>query len=74
MKRYRLSVVIEKDADGYYVFCPELQGCYSQGDTYEEALKNINDAIRLHIEDRLENGEDIPSIESISITSLEVAV
>lgn len=57
MNRYRLSVVVEKDADGYFVFCPELQGCYSQGDTYEEALENIKDAIRLHIEDRLENGE-----------------
>lgn len=51
MKRYRLSVVVEKDADGYFVLCPELQGCYSQGDTYEEALENIKDAIRLHIED-----------------------
>jgi predicted RNase H-like HicB family nuclease len=67
-------VVIEKDADGYYVFCPEFQGCYSQGDTYEEALENIDDTIRLHIEDRLENGEEIPSIESISLTSLEVTV
>ena len=74
MKRYRLSVVIEKDADGYFVFCPELQSCYSQGDTYEEALRNIKDAIQLHIEVRLENGEDIPLIESISFTSLEVAL
>ena len=57
MGPYRLPVVVEKDADGYFVFCPEFQGCYSQGDTYEEALKNIKDAIRLHIEDRLESGE-----------------
>ena len=74
MKRYRLSVVVEKDADGYFVFCPELQGCYSQGDSYKEASENIKDAMRLYIEDRLENGEDIPFIESISFTSLEVAV
>jgi predicted RNase H-like HicB family nuclease len=74
MKRYRLSVVVEKDAVGYFVLCPEFQGCYSQGDTYEEALKNIKDAIRPHIEDRLESGEDIPFVESISLTSLEVAV
>jgi predicted RNase H-like HicB family nuclease len=67
-------VVVEKDADGYFAFCPELQGCYSQEDTYEEALENIKDAIRLHIEDKLESGEDIPFIESISFTSLEVAV
>jgi len=74
MNRYRLSVILEKDADGYFVFCPELQGCYSQGDSYEEALENIKDAIRLHIEDRLENEEDIPIYDSISLTSLEVAV
>lgn len=52
-----LPVVIEKDADGYFAYCPSLQGCYTQGDTYEEVIKNIKDAIRLHIEDRLaDNG------------------
>lgn len=71
---YRLSVVIEKDADGYFAFCPELQGCYTQGESYEEVLENIKDAIRLHIEDRLEEGEVIPHIEAISLTSVEVAV
>jgi predicted RNase H-like HicB family nuclease len=65
MKNYRLSVVIEKDVDGYFAFCPELQGCYTQGDSYEEALENIKDAIRLHLEDRIEGGEVIPMVESI---------
>lgn len=74
MKNYRFSVVIERDEDGYYAFCPELQGCYTQGDTYEEALANIKDAIRLHVEDRLESGEEIPQAESISLTSLEMVV
>ncbi|MFA5771712.1 MAG: type II toxin-antitoxin system HicB family antitoxin [Thermoplasmata archaeon] len=74
MKNYKLSVVIEKDENGYFAFCPELQGCYTQGDTYEEAIQNIKDAIRLHIEDRLESGEDVPTVETISLTSLEVAV
>jgi len=67
-------VVVEKDKDGYFAFVPELQGCYSQGATYEEAMENIGDAIRLHIEDRLQDGENIESPESISLTSLEVAV
>lgn len=74
MKTYRFSVVIEKDEDGYFAFCPELQGCYTQGDTYEEALESIKDAIRLHIEDRLEADEEIPQPESVSLTSLEVGV
>ena len=72
MRSYRFSVVIERDKDGYFVFCPELQGCYSQGDTYEEALRNIRDAIHLHLEDRLESGEEIPQPESVSLTSLEL--
>jgi predicted RNase H-like HicB family nuclease len=71
---YRFSVVIEKDRDGYYAFSPELQGCYSQGDSYEEAMENIRDAIRLHLEDRLESGEEVPQLESISLTSMDVAV
>ncbi|HUX99144.1 MAG TPA: type II toxin-antitoxin system HicB family antitoxin [Candidatus Deferrimicrobium sp.] len=74
MKTYRFSAVIEKDNEGYYAFCPELQGCYSQGATYEEVLENIKDAISLHVKDRLENGEPIPNIEFVSLTSLEVNI
>lgn len=61
MRHLRLTIVIESDSDGYFVSCPSLQGCYSQGDTYEEALKNMRDAIRLHIEDRLAGSDEIPS-------------
>ncbi|MBE0427397.1 MAG: type II toxin-antitoxin system HicB family antitoxin [Nitrospirae bacterium] len=74
MAGYRFSVIIEKDINGYFAFCPELQGCYTQGNTYEEVLENIKDAIRLHVEDRIESGEEISQAESISLTSLEVAV
>lgn len=69
MKRYRFSVVIEKDKDGYFAFCPELQGCYSQEDTYEDVFENIKDAVRLHVEDRIESGEDIPLVESVRAPS-----
>jgi len=74
MSAYKFSVVIERDMDGYFALCPELQGCYTQGDTYEEVLGNIKDAIRLHIEDRIENGEEVPQAESVSLTMMEVAV
>ena len=74
MTRYRFSVVVEKDQDGHFAFCPELEGCYTQGASYEEALDNIRGAIRLHVEDRIEAGEEILQPESISLTSLEVAV
>ena len=74
MKRYRFSVVIEKDDEGFFAWCPELQGCYTQGVTYEEAVEALRDVIRLHVEDRLANHESIPQVESISLSSLEVAV
>ena len=65
MANYRFSVVIEKDKDGYFAFSPELQGCYTQGSTYEETLRNIKDAITLHVEDRLESGEEMMSESSL---------
>ena len=57
MKSYVFPIVLEKDEDGYSVSCPTLQGCYSQGENYEEAMANIKDAIRLHIEERIESGD-----------------
>ena len=53
MGRYQFPILIEKDEDGIYIgSCPALQGCYTQGDTYEEVVENLKDAIRLHIEAR----------------------
>jgi len=72
MRRFLLPIVIEKDKEGYFVFCPTLQGCYSQGDSYEEAIGNIEDAIRLHLEDRLARDEPIPTSEMVSLATLEV--
>ncbi len=74
MTTYRFAAVIEKDQDGYFAFCPELQGCYTSGGTFEEARLNLVDAVRLHIEDRLADGEVILTAESVSLTSVEIAV
>lgn len=73
MKKYLLDVVIEKDKDGYFAYCPLIQGCYTQGDTYEEALENIKDALRLHLEEIEASKQKLPHPESISVTTLEVA-
>ena len=74
MNNFRFSVVIEKDEDGYTAFCPELQGCYAQGETYEEVLDNIRDAIRLHLDDRINSGEKIPQAHLINLTTVDVTV
>jgi predicted RNase H-like HicB family nuclease len=46
----KASVVIEKDEHGFYVWCPELRGCQSQGTTLEHAIANIKEAIELYLE------------------------
>jgi predicted RNase H-like HicB family nuclease len=74
MQHLTLPIIVESDLDGYFVTCPALQGCYSQGDTYEEAIANIKDAIRLHLEDRLADGEEIPEAVCVSLSTVEIAV
>ncbi|MBN1898380.1 MAG: type II toxin-antitoxin system HicB family antitoxin [Spirochaetes bacterium] len=46
----KVTVIIEKDENGYFAYCPELEGCHTQGDTIDEALANIKEAIDLYIE------------------------
>ena len=45
-----LQVVIEHDRDGHFAYVPGLKGCHSQGDSLEEALKNILEATELYLE------------------------
>ncbi len=45
----QITVIIEKDEDGYYAFCPQLEGCQSEGDTLEEIKVNIQEAIDLYL-------------------------
>ncbi|MGR3292385.1 MAG: type II toxin-antitoxin system HicB family antitoxin [Candidatus Scalindua sp.] len=46
----RYPVVVHKSEYGYDVHCPILNGCHSQGDTVDEALENIKDAITTYLE------------------------
>ena len=75
MAKYRYTVVVERDESGMYIaYCPALQGCYTQGETYEEVMKNIKEAIELNIEARKEMGEEIPiemAIEEVEIDEPE---
>ncbi len=45
----RYKIVLKKNAEGYSVSCPGLPGCWSQGETEEEALENISDAIKEYL-------------------------
>ena len=52
-----IKVVLEKDEDGYIIATvPSLPGCISQGKNEREAMKNIKEAIELHVKSLVEDG------------------
>ncbi len=70
----QFPIIIEKDEDGYYATCPNLEGCSTSGNTYEEALANIKDAIKLYTQDCIEDGEIIIASQEISLSLLDVPI
>jgi len=73
MKVYDFKVILEPDPDGgYVVTCPSLPGCHSQGNTVQEALTNIKEAIELVLEDMKAHGESIPDPSQVLVGSVVV--
>ena len=71
---YKVSVVIEKDEYGYYAYSPELEGCQSQGDSLEEAMANIKEAIELYLETLSADEKRERLSREILTTTLQVQV
>ena len=63
----RFPVVLHTD-DGvrYGVIVPDLPGCFSAGDTFDEALDSVREAIELHLEGLIEEGGDVPVPRAIA--------
>ena len=60
--KYKFPVIIEKDEDGFFVAdCPDLPGCHSQGETIDEARKNIEEATRGYLKVAKKFGDKISS-------------
>ena len=57
---YRFLIVIEKAANNYLAYCPDLPGCVAIGKTQEETAKNIHEAVQMHIQGMLEDNLPIP--------------
>lgn len=73
MTNYQFTVVIEPDEDGYHAYVPVLPGCHTFGSTIDEARVNIAEAMTLHIESMLHDGETVPiEQEPLFITRLSV--
>ncbi len=69
----KFRVILEVDEDGIFVAeCPALPGCISQGKTRQEALANINDAVKGYLESLNKHNEPVPP--SIFEEFIEVAV
>ena len=67
----KMTVTIDRDEDGIWVAeCPSIPGCVSQGDTKDEALSNIREAIELCLEVRAEKGMPL----TIETQQVEVAL
>jgi antitoxin HicB len=62
MREYRYTMILnpEPEEGGYSVTLPALPGCLAQGETIEEAISMPKEAIALHIEGLLQDGEPIP--------------
>lgn len=61
-----------EEGKGYSVTIPALPGCFSEGDTFEEALSNIKEAAELYLEDLKES--EIPNEKPIVVSPIQVVI
>lgn len=58
----RYTVILEREEDGGYVASvPALPGCVSQGDTREDAIRNVQEAADMYVEDCIASGDPVPT-------------
>jgi len=54
----RLSMICSKQSNGsYFAVCPEVKGCFTQGDTYEEAVANLRELVEITVKEELAEEE-----------------
>ena len=63
---YPIAIEKGSDTDAYGVIIPDIKGCFSAGDTFEDALENAKEAIAGHLEILAEDGADIPLASQVS--------
>jgi predicted RNase H-like HicB family nuclease len=74
-RRHRFMIVIEASEEGgYHAWCPSLPGCHSQGETLEEAKRNVVEAIECHLESFRKEKKEFPKEPEEFVGSVEVSV
>ncbi len=68
MDDYRFSIVVHRNGNGWVAVCPEFEDCEARGETYEDALANIREAIREWLAAEAEEAK------SFRVTEAEVTV
>ena len=70
----RYTAIFEAQPDGgYHASCPALLGCHSEGDTLDESVANLREAIAVYLESLQAHGEPLP-VEDILIKPLDVVL
>lgn len=64
MNRMEYVVILEQGQSSVGAYVPDLPGCVAVGETRDEAMELIREAVELHIENLRENGEPVPSPHS----------
>lgn len=72
--QYKVTVLIEKDEQGYYAYSPELKGCQTQGDSFEQVLSRTKEAVALYLEDLDEEQRSQYLTQEIITTTVEVII
>ena len=68
------TVIVEKGREsGYIAYAPALKGCVSQGESREQVIRNIKEAMEIYIEALLEDGLPVPTEIGKDMVELEVA-
>ena len=74
MSEHQYTVVVEEDEDGGFVaICPSLNHVASQGETAEEAIANVKEAMAVYIETLREHGDPVPAPRSVSTSAVDLA-
>ena len=69
---HKYLVLVEQGLHNYSAYSPDLPGCVSAGDTVEETLANFQEALQMHIEGILEDGDSLPVPAHVAAEFVEV--
>jgi len=62
------TIIIEQGENNLSAYCPDLPGCVSTGQTEQETIQNMKEAIQLHIQGLKEDGDSVPTTTATTVS------